>query len=343
MSSTCCDIAERVDADAEVALALELCDARAHGRDPSRATRAGELEEQLVLRVEVRVEGTARESGALADRLDGCRIQPDLGEHLRGGIEEPSARRSRPACRDDGRSSVLLPLGFTRHTQRCGGIRLYDTSMYRIQRCIEFSRPSSRRIDPEALCPLCCTRSVAGRTGTRGACLVAWLLLLGIAGGGAAGVRKGTDNSFTIPGTESQAGLEQLSRTFPQASGTSAQIIVVAADGDSVDDEPYTTAIDDTIARLEDLDGILAVTDPFDEMVTGLVSDDGDAAIVRLQFDGQATGLGRDQDRARRSPPSSRDAPRRHPGRPRRRPVLAGPCRRLAHRGRRPPRSRCSC
>ena len=43
--------------------------------------------------------------------------------------------------------------------------------------------------------------------------------------------RQGTDNSFSIPGTESQAGIEQLSRTFPQASGTSAQIIVVAADG----------------------------------------------------------------------------------------------------------------
>ena len=63
--------------------------------------------------------------------------------------------------------------------------------------------------------------------------LVAWLLLLGIAGGSAALFMKGTDNSFSIPGTESQAGIEQLSRTFPQASGTSAQIVVVAADGDS--------------------------------------------------------------------------------------------------------------
>ena len=36
---------------------------------------------------------------------------------------------------------------------------------------------------------------------------------------------------------------------------------------------------------------MLAVTDPFDEMVTGLVSDDGAAAIIRLQFDGQATDV----------------------------------------------------
>ena len=51
------------------------------------------------------------------------------------------------------------------------------------------------------------------------------------------------------------------------------------------------TAIADTIAELEDLDGILAVTDPFSEIVNGQVSDDGDAAIVRMQFDGQATDV----------------------------------------------------
>ncbi|GAA1682607.1 MMPL family transporter [Microbacterium lacus] len=121
--------------------------------------------------------------------------------------------------------------------------------------------------------------------------LIAWLLLLGIAGGSAAVFMKGTDNSFSIPGTEAQAGLEQLSRSFPQASGTSAQLVIVADDGGRVDQAPYSTAIEDAIGQLENLDGVLAVTDPFDEMVTGLVSEDDDAAIVRLQFDGQATDV----------------------------------------------------
>ncbi len=121
--------------------------------------------------------------------------------------------------------------------------------------------------------------------------LVAWLLLLGIAGGSAAVFMKGTDNAFSIPGTESQAGIQQLGRSFPQASGTAAQIIVVADEGDEVGDEPYSSVIDDAIASIEDLDGVLAVTDPFNEMVTGLVSDDGSAAIIRLQFDGQATDV----------------------------------------------------
>jgi RND superfamily putative drug exporter len=121
--------------------------------------------------------------------------------------------------------------------------------------------------------------------------LIAWLLLLALAGGGAALFMKGTDNSFSIPGTEAQAGLEQLSRSFPQASGTSAQLVVVAGDGERVDQQPYAAEIGDAIDGLEDLDGVLAVTDPFDEMVSGLVSDDEGAAIIRLQFDGQATDV----------------------------------------------------
>ena len=121
--------------------------------------------------------------------------------------------------------------------------------------------------------------------------LISWLLLLGIAGVGAVTLGQGTDNSFSIPGTESQAGIEQLNRTFPQASGTSAQMIIVTADGAQIDQAPYSDEIADTIAELEDLDGILAVTDPFSEIVNGQVSDGGDAAIVRMQFDGQATDV----------------------------------------------------
>ena len=121
--------------------------------------------------------------------------------------------------------------------------------------------------------------------------LVSWLLLLLLAGGAAGLFSKGTDNAFSIPGTEAQEGIQLLDRTFPQASGTSAQLVIVAADGDRVDEEPYTDAIAGTVSALEDLDGVLAVTDPFSEIVSGMVSDDERAAIVRLQFDGEATDV----------------------------------------------------
>ena len=121
--------------------------------------------------------------------------------------------------------------------------------------------------------------------------LVSWILLLVLAGAGTVLLAKGTDNSFSIPGTESQAGLQQLNRTFPQVSGTNAQFIVVAAPGDSMTDPEYQDAIEDTIAEIEDLDGVLAVTDPYGDTVRGSISDDESAAIVRMQFDGQATDV----------------------------------------------------
>ncbi|MBW9092288.1 MMPL family transporter [Microbacterium jejuense] len=121
--------------------------------------------------------------------------------------------------------------------------------------------------------------------------LVSWLLLLALAGGGAAVFMKGTDNSFSIPGTEAQEGIELLDRSFPQASGTSAQMVVVAADGDRVTDDPYKSDIGDAVSQFEDIDGVIAVTDPYDEMVSGMIADDESAAIVRLQFDGQSTDV----------------------------------------------------
>ncbi|PZU27521.1 MAG: transporter, partial [Microbacterium sp.] len=126
--------------------------------------------------------------------------------------------------------------------------------------------------------------------------LVAWLLLLGIVGGSvglgmATGAIKGFDNSFSIPGSEGQDGIELLNRTFPQASGTSAQFVVVAAPGDRVDDAPYSDEIAATVKELGTLDGVLAVTDPFDDIVSGMISDDHEAALIRLQFEGTVTDV----------------------------------------------------
>ncbi len=130
--------------------------------------------------------------------------------------------------------------------------------------------------------------------------VIAWILVLLAAGGGALLFNQGTDNTFAIPGTEAQEGLAQLERTFPQVSGTSAQVVVVAADGDRIDDDPYPAAIDALMTDLDGIEGVLSVTDPFDETVSGLVSDDADAAIVRLQFDGQGPSVSPESKQALR-------------------------------------------
>lgn len=124
--------------------------------------------------------------------------------------------------------------------------------------------------------------------------LVTWLIVLGVAGGGALVLGEGTDNAFTIPGTESQAGLEQLQRTFPQVSGSNAQFIVVAADGDDITDAEYRDPIEDTVDELADMEGVLAATSPYDENIDGLVNQERTAAIGQLQFDGQAGDISDD-------------------------------------------------
>lgn len=138
--------------------------------------------------------------------------------------------------------------------------------------------------------------------------LVSWLLALGIAGAGALVLGAGTDNTFSIPGTESQAGLEQLSRSFPQVSGTNAQFIVVAADGDKITDDEYRDDIEGAVDELGDLDGVLAATSPYDEMVKGMINDDDTAAIVRVQFDGESTDVSDETKDALRTVVSDLDA-----------------------------------
>lgn len=138
--------------------------------------------------------------------------------------------------------------------------------------------------------------------------LLSWLLALGIAGAGALMLGAGTDNTFSIPGTESQAGLEQLSRSFPEVSGTNAQFIVVAHDGDQITDDDYRGPIEKAVDELSDLEGVLAATSPYDEVVNGMINEDQTSAIVRVQFDGESTDVSDETKDALRTVVSDLDA-----------------------------------
>ena len=130
-----------------------------------------------------------------------------------------------------------------------------------------------------------------GRWAFRGRRLVVslWIVLLVALAGGAALLNQGTDNSFSIPGTESQDALDTLSRTFPQVSGTSAQLVVVAPRGAKVTDADIEKPVSDTVTALRKIDGVSGVTSPYDERVKNTVSDDGSAAIITVQLQGQQT------------------------------------------------------
>ncbi len=73
----------------------------------------------------------------------------------------------------------------------------------------------------------------------------AWVLILvGILGGGVA-LGGQFDQSFSIPGTESQNALNRLEAVFPSVAGASVQVVVEAPDGATVE----TTADKHAIAE----------------------------------------------------------------------------------------------
>ena len=114
--------------------------------------------------------------------------------------------------------------------------------------------------------------------------LVVWLAILALLGAGAIFLSKGANAPITIPGTESQAAIDTLGRTFPEVSGTSGRIIVVAPEGSRVDSDPFKTEIEDVATELEKLDTVTAVSTPFSELAASGLSDDKRAALLTIQM-----------------------------------------------------------
>src|SRR5215218_1909174 len=115
--------------------------------------------------------------------------------------------------------------------------------------------------------------------------LAVWLSALVVLGGLASVVRGEFDEKFSVPGTESQAALDSLGRTFPQAGGVTAQLVVVAPDGGSVQDTAVRKAIEAGVDRLNATEGVEAATSPFDKYAKGVIADDGGAAIIQIRLE----------------------------------------------------------
>ncbi|MFC0681327.1 MMPL family transporter [Lysobacter korlensis] len=115
--------------------------------------------------------------------------------------------------------------------------------------------------------------------------LVVWLLALGALLRLGVGLGGQMQESFAIPGTESQNAIDKLEAVFPQTSGGSAQVVQQAPEGESVGDDDHRAAIEELAEDIEELDGVAAVTTPFSEYATDSLSDDGRVGITQVQFD----------------------------------------------------------
>ncbi|MFI0418743.1 MMPL family transporter [Spongiactinospora sp. 9N601] len=115
--------------------------------------------------------------------------------------------------------------------------------------------------------------------------LGAWVLALALAGGAMGLLQQGTDDAFTIPGSESQDALDHLSHVFPEVSGTSARLVIVLPEGSRADTPTVRRAVDEAVRDLERVAQVAVVTSPFGKDVKNAVSPDGRAAMIALPLD----------------------------------------------------------
>jgi RND superfamily putative drug exporter len=113
--------------------------------------------------------------------------------------------------------------------------------------------------------------------------LLAWVLLA--AGALGVGVAFGgqLQDSYAIPGTESQRAIDLLGAVFPQTAGGSAQIVVQEPDGVNLKTADGAL-IEKTVARVNDVKGVEQALSPYSEYSTAAVSKDGSTAIISVQF-----------------------------------------------------------
>jgi len=92
--------------------------------------------------------------------------------------------------------------------------------------------------------------------------IIAWVVVLGIVGGGFLVGFKGLSSSFDVPGTASGDVIAKLQEELPDFSGASGTVVYRTTDGSALTDE-QKSAISALAASAGDLPDVARVTDPF--------------------------------------------------------------------------------
>jgi len=106
------------------------------------------------------------------------------------------------------------------------------------------------------------------------AVVLVWLAVLvaGVVGAGTLGGE--TTSSFSIPGQESTVALEKINEEFGAgAGGTTAQVVVQAPDGQTLTGASNAAALEELVATLQGLPGVVSATDPLDAAVPSVNAD----------------------------------------------------------------------
>ncbi|MDQ1587751.1 MAG: putative drug exporter of the superfamily [Microbacteriaceae bacterium] len=118
-----------------------------------------------------------------------------------------------------------------------------------------------------------------------------WIVVLaGVLGAGFA-LGGHTQESFAIPGTESQDAIDKLAAVFPAASGASAQVVYKAPAGATVNDPSYKTAIEKMATALTDVTGVSSVLSPYSPYAGNAIAKGGQTAYTTVQFAAQSDAV----------------------------------------------------
>ena len=118
--------------------------------------------------------------------------------------------------------------------------------------------------------------------------LLVWVLLAGVYFGVTSVAKGSLVNDYSIPGTESQAGIDTLNQQFPQASGTTGQLVFTSTAGPITD---HQAAIEQQIKAIEKVKHVSSVDDPFASGAVGTMSSSKKYAQSQIQFDVSVTDL----------------------------------------------------
>jgi RND superfamily putative drug exporter len=110
--------------------------------------------------------------------------------------------------------------------------------------------------------------------------IAVWIAILAAVGVLAAVYSEPEVNSFSIPGTEAQNAIDLLNRTFPDAGGADARIVVAAPAGRTLDTAEYTQAAQAALAQVAKAPQVIGVT-PLNQAT---VSKDRRIAFVDVRY-----------------------------------------------------------
>ena len=112
-----------------------------------------------------------------------------------------------------------------------------------------------------------------------------WLIAMVVIGGGGVWFAGATQESFEIPGSESQIAFDRLEAVFPTFAGASAQAVLATTNQERLDSPENRAWLELLTEEIEKSPGVEAAVSPFDEFAGRALSDDGQTGYIQVRFE----------------------------------------------------------